>query len=124
MAADSIPKGDLLLTDAEAYFDQLVKARRWQGRKTYGGGLDHTATQYDWSRMALEEALDLGQYLAAEVCRLKDQLAAQPEAGESAAYRQGWEACRLAVLLKLAGQVSLDIEGQVRRLACSIVERR
>ena len=69
-----VPKGNLLLTDAEAYFDGLVKERRWKGRLTYGGGLEHRDTRYDWNRMALEEALDLAQYLAAENLRLKDQL--------------------------------------------------
>lgn len=66
---------DLLLTDAEVYFDKVVKDRRWTGRKTYGGGLEHRDGRYDWTRMALEEALDLAQYLAAQTCRLEDQLA-------------------------------------------------
>lgn len=70
------PKGDLLLTDAETYFDQVVKDRRWQGRRTYQTGLEHRDGRYDWNRMALEEALDLAQYLAAQNRRLEEQLAA------------------------------------------------
>lgn len=76
MPADvKVPAGDLLLTDAETYFDRVVKERRWTGRKTYGGGLEHRDDRYDWTRMALEEALDLGQYLAARCRQLEDQLA-------------------------------------------------
>lgn len=66
---------DLLLTEAEAYFDKVVKDRRWTGRKTYGGGLEHRDEKYAWNLMALEEALDLAQYLAAQNRRLEDQLA-------------------------------------------------
>ncbi len=79
MATTGIPKGDLLLTEAEEYFDQTVKARRWQGRKTYETGLEHRDGRYDWNRMALEEALDLGQYLAAQNRRIEEQLAAAQE---------------------------------------------
>ena len=60
-------------TEAELHFDKLVEQRRAIGRKTYGKGLDHTDT-YDWMQMALEEALDLAQYLAAENLRLRDLL--------------------------------------------------
>ena len=49
--------------------------RRAVGRKTYGKGLTHTDS-YDWNRMAMEEALDLAQYLAAENLRLRQERAA------------------------------------------------
>lgn len=77
MSADTSPTSELLLTDAESYFDQVVKERRWTGRKTYGGGLEHTDPRYAWTRMAMEEALDLGQYLAARCRQLEDELAAE-----------------------------------------------
>ena len=57
-------------TEAEQRFDDLVTARRKTGRTTYGRGLTHT-DPYDWRLMALEEALDMGQYLMAEVVRLE-----------------------------------------------------
>lgn len=60
-------------TIAEAHFDRLITERRKVGRNTYGKGLDHTEDR-DWNQMALEEALDLAQYLAAENLRLREQL--------------------------------------------------
>jgi hypothetical protein len=63
------------LTKAEQYFDDLVRTRRAAGRKTYGKGLTHTDTEYNWDRMALEEALDMGQYLMAQNLRLHDEIA-------------------------------------------------
>lgn len=57
-------------TEAEVRFDEMVVNRRQQGRRTYGKGLTHTDA-YDWKLMALEEALDLAQYLMAEVVRLE-----------------------------------------------------
>ena len=62
------------LTKAEQYFDDLVRARRATGRKTYGRGLTYTDTEYNWDRMALEEALDMGQYLMAQNLRLHDEI--------------------------------------------------
>ena len=59
-------------TDAELHFDGLIAQRRRKGRETYGKGLDHTDA-YDWNQMALEEALDLAQYLAAENLRLRQR---------------------------------------------------
>ena len=59
-------------TDAELHFDGLIAQRRRKGRETYGQGLDHTDA-YDWNQMALEEALDLAQYLAAENLRLRQR---------------------------------------------------
>ena len=59
-------------TDAELHFDGLIAQRRRKGRDTYGKGLDHTDA-YDWNQMALEEALDLAQYLAAENLRLRQR---------------------------------------------------
>ena len=64
----------LVKTAAEEFFDSLVIERRIKGRETYGRGLTHTDA-YDWNRMALEEAMDLAQYLAAENLRLKDRCA-------------------------------------------------
>jgi hypothetical protein len=61
-------------TETEARFDELVAERRKTGRTTYGRGLTHT-DDYDWKMMALEEALDLAQYLMAEVVRLEQELA-------------------------------------------------
>ena len=61
------------LTETEKRFDALVTERRIQGRKTYGTGLDHRAS-YDWTMMALEEALDLSQYLMARVVELEQAI--------------------------------------------------
>ena len=60
-------------TDAELHFDSLIAQRRRKGRETYGRGLEHT-DNYDWNQMALEEALDLAQYLAAENLRLRQRV--------------------------------------------------
>ncbi len=60
-------------TQAEAHFDTLIAARRQLGRKTYGQGLDHT-DKYNWNVMALEEALDMCQYLAAQNLRVLQAL--------------------------------------------------
>lgn len=60
-------------TPAELHFDSLIAQRRTIGRNTYGKGLDHTEDR-DWNQMALEEALDLAQYLSAENLRLREQL--------------------------------------------------
>lgn len=59
-------------TDAELHFDGLIAQRRRKGRETYGRGLEHR-DDYDWNQMALEEALDLAQYLAAENLRLRQR---------------------------------------------------
>lgn len=64
------------LTQAEELFDDVVKQQRRKGRKTYGGGLDWKAgdgvdATYDWRQMALEEAVDLAQYLCAEICKYR-----------------------------------------------------
>jgi hypothetical protein len=67
------------LTEAEKFFDSVVKERRAKGRQTYGKGLDHK-DEYDWNRMAMEEAMDLAQYLAAENTRLRDRIAQQTKA--------------------------------------------
>jgi hypothetical protein len=61
-------------TIAERRFDELVAARRVQGRKTYGRGLDHN-DEFCWKMMALEEALDMGQYLMAHIVRLETEIA-------------------------------------------------
>ncbi len=60
-------------TPAEIHFDKLLAERRETGRKTYGRGLTHT-DDYDWNVMAMEEAMDLAQYLAAENLRLREAL--------------------------------------------------
>ena len=61
-------------TEAEKHFDRLLSERRAKGRTVYGKGLDHSDA-YDWNQMALEEAMDLSQYLAAENLRLRELLA-------------------------------------------------
>jgi len=61
------------LTETEKRFDALVAERRAKGRETYGTGLDHRAS-YDWAMMALEEALDLSQYLMARVVELEQAI--------------------------------------------------
>jgi len=63
----------MVKTLAEQHFDRLLEERRHQGRKTYGRGLNHN-DEYEWNQMALEEALDLAQYLAAENLRLREHL--------------------------------------------------
>lgn len=60
------------LTDAEKHLDTLIAERRQKGRETYGKGLTHT-DEYDWDEMAMEEALDMIQYLAAENIRLRTE---------------------------------------------------
>jgi DNA-binding XRE family transcriptional regulator len=62
------------LTEAEKAFDDFIRSRREQGRKTYGQGLDHRDTRWNWERMALEELGDACQYLIAETKRLRDEL--------------------------------------------------
>jgi len=66
-------EGDMELTETEKRFDALVAERRAKGRETYGTGLDHRAN-YDWTMMALEEALDLSQYLMARVVELEQAI--------------------------------------------------
>ncbi len=61
-------------TIAERRFDELVAARRKKGRETYGRGLDHD-DNFCWKMMALEEALDMGQYLMAHIVRLEQEIA-------------------------------------------------
>lgn len=61
------------LTETEKRFDALVAERRVKGRQTYGTGLDHRA-HYNWEMMALEEALDLSQYLMARVVELEQAI--------------------------------------------------
>ena len=69
-AVGASKEGDVELTETERRFDDLVAARRAKGRETYGTGLDHRA-HYNWMMMALEEALDLSQYLMARVVELE-----------------------------------------------------
>jgi len=64
-------------TKSERHFDLLLQERRLKGRQTYGQGLEHT-DNYDWNQMALEEAMDLAQYLAAENLRLRELLEKKP----------------------------------------------
>ena len=61
-------------TLAERRFDELVVERRAKGRKAYGKGLDYDDA-YCWKLMALEEALDMGQYLMAHIVRLEAEIA-------------------------------------------------
>lgn len=69
-AVGASTEGKMELTETEKRFDALVAERRAQGRKTYGTGLDHRA-HYNWEMMALEEALDLSQYLMARIVELE-----------------------------------------------------
>ena len=62
------------LTEAEGHFDRILAERRTTGRKTYGTGLEYDLP-YDWNEMAMEEALDLAQYLAAENLKLRKKVA-------------------------------------------------
>lgn len=73
------------LTEAEQLFDDIVKQQRAKGRKSYGGGLDwHDGdgpdAKYDWRQMALEEAVDLNQYLCAEICKYRSAVRRMTEA--------------------------------------------
>lgn len=77
--APAKPEAPSDLTEAEKFFDSVVQERRAKGRTTYGKGLDHK-DEYDWNRMAMEEAMDLAQYLAAENTRLRDRIAQQTKA--------------------------------------------
>lgn len=65
------------LTEAEQLFDDTVKQQRAKGRESYGRGLDWSDgdgenAAYDWRQMALEEAVDLSQYLCAEICKYRN----------------------------------------------------
>jgi hypothetical protein len=61
-------------TETERRFDELVAARRKKGRETYGQGLEHN-DELCWKLEALEEALDMGQYLMAHIVRLEAEIA-------------------------------------------------
>lgn len=65
------------LTEAEKHFDKLLAERRSIGRTTYGQGLKHDDI-YCWDQMALEEALDLAQYLAVRNLQLQYQMRERP----------------------------------------------
>ena len=63
---------ELKLTEAEKALDEIIKQQRLKGREHYGKGLDweeglREDGPYDWRQMALEEAVDLSQYLVAEL---------------------------------------------------------
>ena len=63
---------EIELTEAEKSLDAIIDQQRRKGRTHYGKGLnwkDGSATDaaYDWRQMALEEAVDLNQYLVAEL---------------------------------------------------------
>lgn len=49
---------------------ELVKERMEKGRKEYGHGL--IRGDRDWTKEALEEALDMSIYLSAKLCEIKD----------------------------------------------------
>lgn len=66
-------------TEAEKHFDKLLAERREIGRKTYGKGLQHDDI-YCWDQMALEEALDLAQYLATRNLQLLYQMRSNEQA--------------------------------------------
>lgn len=66
----------LELSEAETLLDKVIEDQRKKGRRTYGQALDWRSgdgsdAPYDWRQMALEEAVDLAQYLCAEVVRLR-----------------------------------------------------
>ncbi|MBY7736310.1 hypothetical protein [Paenibacillus polymyxa] len=51
---------------------ELLDKQNEKGLKKYGTTIDQVADQsYDWKLMALEEAVDLIQYLQKEVIRLE-----------------------------------------------------
>ena len=78
---------DSQLADFRERTDKLVYDRRVRGRETYGEGLEHTNSQYDWRLMALEEILDFAQYQQAEILRLQQRIDAL-EARESDGQEQ------------------------------------
>jgi hypothetical protein len=51
---------------------ELIKERMEKGRKEYGHGL--LRGDRDWTKEALEEALDMSIYLSAKLVELKSQL--------------------------------------------------
>ena len=53
-------------TEVEKHHDDLMAKRREMGKAKYGHGLQHSGTIYDWNRMALEESMDMSQYLACQ----------------------------------------------------------
>lgn len=80
------------LTEAERILDEVIAEQRKKGRSHYGKGLswEDGLTTYDWQRMALEEAVDLSQYLVAENLRLQYR-AEQLERTVSSFQREGRE---------------------------------
>lgn len=68
----------LELSEAEQFFDDTVRAQRRKGRSSYGHGLlwqeGDADGPLDFRHMALEEAVDLAQYLTTEVLRQRYQI--------------------------------------------------
>ena len=110
-----------MTTPAEAHFDAVLAEQRAKGRAKYGKGLDHTEGR-DWNRMALEEAVDLAQYLAAENLRLREAPAALDrlrntkahsvgavlDAVRQIARASGWSAGEVAAFDALADRARAD----------------
>ena len=59
----------ITLTEVEQETLRIIHERNVKGRQTYGKGLDHTDTEYDWLDMTIEECADMLKYLIAEKLR-------------------------------------------------------
>jgi hypothetical protein len=56
-------------------FTKLIDEQCAKGLSKYGTTIDEAQDEnYDWNRMALEEAVDLSQYLVREVGKLQEQI--------------------------------------------------
>lgn len=56
-------------------FTKLIDEQCSKGLSKYGTTIDEAQDEnYDWNRMALEEAVDLSQYLVREVRKLQEQI--------------------------------------------------
>jgi hypothetical protein len=56
-------------------FTKLIDEQCSKGLSKYGTTIDEAKDEnYDWNRMALEEAVDLSQYLVREVGKLQEQI--------------------------------------------------
>ena len=56
-------------------FTKLIDEQCSKGLSKYGTTIDEAQDEnYDWNRMALEEAVDLSQYLVREVGKLQEQI--------------------------------------------------
>ncbi|SDX64489.1 hypothetical protein [Salimicrobium album] len=60
------------MREIKQILNDILDEQEQKGIETYGTTLEEAShSDYDWNRMALEEAIDLAQYLANENRRLR-----------------------------------------------------